>query len=120
MKNTFKKLTSLAMSFALLGAGSAISKAVAPKSNNITTASAASENIFEIAKNAIHKLCNLGNAAGNANTIAKAGTAGVAVVVATQKEQTFYDGVAAASDILLDKEKDYFGTLNDTLKSVGY
>ena len=40
MKNTFKKLTALAMSFALLGAGTTISKAIAPKSDNTLTASA--------------------------------------------------------------------------------
>ncbi len=44
MKNTFKKLTALAMSFALLGAGTTISKAIAPNSDNITTASAVSVN----------------------------------------------------------------------------
>jgi len=46
MKNTFKKLTALAMSFALLGAGTTISKAIAPNSNNITTASAAGKHYY--------------------------------------------------------------------------
>ena len=55
MKNTFKKLTALAMSFALLGAGSAISKAIAPKSVNTLTASAISP---DEGKGLIHFLLN--------------------------------------------------------------
>ena len=55
MKNTFKKLTALAMAFTILGAGSAISKAVAPKSVNTLTASAISP---DEGKGLIHFLLN--------------------------------------------------------------
>ena len=41
MKNTIKKITAFAMAFTLLGAGSAITKSVAPKFDNSITASAA-------------------------------------------------------------------------------
>lgn len=41
MKNTLKKIASIAMAFTLLGAGTAITKNVSPKSDNTITASAA-------------------------------------------------------------------------------
>ena len=46
MKNTFKKLTALAMAFTHLGTGTTISKAIAPKSDNTLTASAAGKHNY--------------------------------------------------------------------------
>lgn len=41
MKNTLKKIASIAMAFTLLGTGTVVTKTISPKSDNILTASAA-------------------------------------------------------------------------------
>lgn len=40
MKNAFKKLAAVAMAFTLLGTGTAVSKTIAPQTDNTLTASA--------------------------------------------------------------------------------
>ncbi len=50
MKNVIKKITAAAMAFTLLGAGSAVIRSAAPKTDNTLVASAASNDVYKDAR----------------------------------------------------------------------
>ena len=114
MKNKSKKISALAMAFALLSTGTAISH-ISPRTSNVLTAQAANNDI-ETARNGINALCDMGNAAGTAQT---AGSKGIFAAIISFFTPTAYDIVKVEANKLLDGIDNRYSTYNAVLDEVG-
>ncbi|WP_019680877.1 hypothetical protein [Ruminococcus flavefaciens] len=114
MKNKSKKISALAIAFALLSTGTAISH-ISPRTSNVLTAQAANSDI-ETARNGINALCDMGNAAGTART---AGSKGIFAAIISFFTPTAYDIVKVEANKLLDGIDNRYSTYNAVLDEVG-